>query len=61
MLNSDGELRAIMGLTGDGEAVLQFLDDKGEPAWTSPATFAAPPGAGHGSNEPAGSEGSPQG
>jgi hypothetical protein len=35
LLNSDGELRAIMGLTGDGSPVLQFLDKRGEPAWTA--------------------------
>jgi hypothetical protein len=31
-----------MGLTADGTPVMQFLDAKGEPEWTTPSSFSPP-------------------
>ena len=34
LLDTDGELRAVVGLAGDGSPFIQFMDEQKQPTWT---------------------------
>jgi hypothetical protein len=34
LLDQEGELRAVVGLAGDGSPFIQFMDEQKAPTWT---------------------------